>query len=199
MVSLFLASEGDGPKEPYRLHWKFKESELVWLPLCRREVSTSVMRTIRGSKVPKLNRKPSKVLCELEIVALNKSIMLWTLWAVYLVEKENHWFRFFVALRLCSCSNHHSHGCILCHKSIGGWCSDETTRGDPPLKKLITKFIAFATEMEKDGNNFNDSEKLYKSFLQDLATFELPLLKTMAMINANKWDQENFTNLSSGT
>ncbi len=48
------------------------------------------------------------------------------------------------------------------------------------------KFIAFATEMEKDGNNFNDSEKLYKSFLQDLATFELPLLKTMAMINANK-------------
>lgn len=40
--------------------------------------------------------------------------------------------------------------------------------------------------MEKDGNNFNDSEKLYMSFLQDLATFELPLLKTMAMINANK-------------
>ncbi len=153
----------------------------------------------KGSKVPKLNPKPIKVLCELEIVALYKSIMLWTLCAVYLVEKENHWFRFFVALRLCSHGNHHSHGCILCHKSIGGWCSDETTRGDPPLKKLITKFIAFATEMEKDGNNFNDSEKLYKSFLQDLATFELRLLKTMAMINANKWEQESFTNLSSGT
>jgi THO complex subunit 7 len=75
----------------------------------------------------------------------------------------------------------------------------QTTGGDPLLKKLITKFIAFPTEMEKDGNNFNDSEKLYKSFLQDLATFELPLLKTMAMINANKSELESFTNLSSGT
>jgi THO complex subunit 7 len=70
-----------------------------------------------------------------------------------------------------------------------------TTRGEPPLKKLIKKFIAFATEIEKEGNNFNDCEKLYKSFLQELATFELPLLKTKAVIEANRREQESFKNL----
>jgi THO complex subunit 7 len=69
-----------------------------------------------------------------------------------------------------------------------------TTRGEPPLKKLIKKFIAFATEIE-EGNNFNDCEKLYKSFLQELATFELPLLKTKAVIEANRREQESFKNL----
>jgi THO complex subunit 7 len=70
-----------------------------------------------------------------------------------------------------------------------------TTRGEPPLKKLIKKFIAFATEIEKEGNNFSDCEKLYKSFLQELATFELPLLKTKAVIEANRREQESFKNL----
>ncbi|KAL3698482.1 hypothetical protein R1sor_012558 [Riccia sorocarpa] len=69
-----------------------------------------------------------------------------------------------------------------------------TTRGEPPLKKLLKKFLAFAGEVDKDSN-YADCEKLYKSFLQELGTFELPLIKTKAVVDANKREQESFKGL----
>lgn len=70
-----------------------------------------------------------------------------------------------------------------------------TTRGEPPLKKLLKKFVAFASDVEKDTDNYGDCEKLYKSFLQELSTFELPLLKTKVVIDANRREQECFKEL----
>lgn len=70
-----------------------------------------------------------------------------------------------------------------------------TTRGEPPLKKLQKKFTAFALEVEKDSDNFNDCERLAKAFLQELTTFEIPLLKSRAVIDANLREKENFNEL----
>ncbi|EFJ34721.1 hypothetical protein SELMODRAFT_438744 [Selaginella moellendorffii] len=70
-----------------------------------------------------------------------------------------------------------------------------TTRGEPPLKKLLKKFVAFVAEVDKSSDNVVECEKLYKSLLQELSTFELPLLKTRAVIDANKREQQSFKDL----
>ncbi|XXG43787.1 hypothetical protein AAC387_Pa01g3745 [Persea americana] len=70
-----------------------------------------------------------------------------------------------------------------------------TTRGEPPLKKLQKKFMSFALEVEKDADNYSDCERLYKGLLQEMTTFELPLLKTKAVIDANLREKENFNEL----
>ncbi|CAI9106068.1 OLC1v1005126C1 [Oldenlandia corymbosa var. corymbosa] len=70
-----------------------------------------------------------------------------------------------------------------------------TTRGEPPLKKLQKKFTAFALEVEKEGDNYGDCERLAKAFLQELNTFEIPLLKSKAVIDANVREKENFNEL----
>ncbi|KAG0559638.1 hypothetical protein M758_10G116200 [Ceratodon purpureus] len=70
-----------------------------------------------------------------------------------------------------------------------------TTRGEPPLKKLIKKFTALAGEVEKEDSKYTECEKLYRSLLQELATFELPLLKTKAVIDANRREQDSFKEL----
>ncbi|KAI5673490.1 hypothetical protein M9H77_13854 [Catharanthus roseus] len=70
-----------------------------------------------------------------------------------------------------------------------------TTRGEPPLKKLQKKFTAFALEVEKDADNYSDCERLAKTFLQELNTFEIPLLKSKAVIEANVREKENFNEL----
>jgi THO complex subunit 7 len=70
-----------------------------------------------------------------------------------------------------------------------------TTRGEPPLKKLIKKFTALVGEIEKEESKYAECEKLYRSLLQELATFELPLLKTKAVIEANRREQESFKEL----
>ncbi|MCO5583459.1 hypothetical protein L7F22_037370 [Adiantum nelumboides] len=71
-----------------------------------------------------------------------------------------------------------------------------TTRGEPPLKKLLKKFFAFASEVDKENvSNVSDCEKLYRAFLQELSSFELPLLKTKVVIGANRREQENFKDL----
>ncbi|GAA0149996.1 hypothetical protein LIER_09031 [Lithospermum erythrorhizon] len=70
-----------------------------------------------------------------------------------------------------------------------------TTRGEPPLKKLQKKFTAFAMEVEKDSDNVSDCERLAKTFLQELNTFEIPLLKSRAVIDANVREKENFEEL----
>ncbi|KAJ4953617.1 hypothetical protein NE237_030449 [Protea cynaroides] len=70
-----------------------------------------------------------------------------------------------------------------------------TTRGEPPLKKLQKKFISFALEVDKGLDNYNDCERLYKAFLQEMNTFELPLLKSKAVIDANLREKENFNEL----
>ncbi|KAI3739631.1 hypothetical protein L2E82_30041 [Cichorium intybus] len=71
-----------------------------------------------------------------------------------------------------------------------------TTRGEPPLKKLQKKFTSFALETEKDSENYADCERLAKAFLQELKTFELPLVKTKAVIDANVREKENFNELN---
>jgi THO complex subunit 7 len=73
-----------------------------------------------------------------------------------------------------------------------------TTRGEPPLKKLIKKFTALVGEIEKEESKYAECEKLYRSLLQELATFELPLLKTKAVIEANRREQESFRSLRCG-
>lgn len=70
-----------------------------------------------------------------------------------------------------------------------------TTRGEPPLKKLQKKFTTFALETEKDADNYADCERLAKAFLQELKTFELPLLKSQAVIDANLREKGNFDEL----
>lgn len=70
-----------------------------------------------------------------------------------------------------------------------------TTRGEPPLKKLQKKFNSFVLELEKDGDNFGDCEKLSRAFLQELSTFEIPLLKSKAVVDANIREKENFNEL----
>lgn len=70
-----------------------------------------------------------------------------------------------------------------------------TTRGEPPIKKLQKKFVAFALEIDKDSDNYSDCERLYKAFLQEIATFELPLLKSKAVISANLREKDNFNEL----
>ncbi|KAM7257677.1 hypothetical protein ACFE04_013418 [Oxalis oulophora] len=71
-----------------------------------------------------------------------------------------------------------------------------TTRGEPPLKKLQKKFTSFMLEAEKDGDNYNDCAKLAKAFLQELSSFEIPLAKTKAIIDANLREKENFNVLN---
>ncbi|XP_031482728.1 THO complex subunit 7A-like [Nymphaea colorata] len=70
-----------------------------------------------------------------------------------------------------------------------------TTRGEPPIKKLQKKFVAFALEIDKDSDNYSDCDRLYKAFLQEMATFELPLLKSKAVISANLREKDNFNEL----
>jgi THO complex subunit 7 len=41
-----------------------------------------------------------------------------------------------------------------------------TIGGEPPLKKVQMKFMSFATEVEKEADNLNDYERLYKAILQ---------------------------------
>ena len=67
-----------------------------------------------------------------------------------------------------------------------------TTRGEPPLKKLQKKFTTFVSEIDKEEDNYNDCEKLAKAFLQELATFEIPLLKSKAIVDGNIREKENF-------
>lgn len=70
-----------------------------------------------------------------------------------------------------------------------------TTRGEPPLKKLQKKFTSFFLEADKDDSNYADCEKLARAFLQELSTFEIPLLKSKAVVEANVREKENFNEL----
>jgi THO complex subunit 7 len=71
-----------------------------------------------------------------------------------------------------------------------------TTRGEPPLKKLLKRFFAFSAEVEKESSsNISECEKLYRAFLQELSSFELPLLKTKVVIGANRREQDSFKEL----
>ncbi|CAN6543609.1 unnamed protein product [Malus baccata var. baccata] len=55
-----------------------------------------------------------------------------------------------------------------------------TTRGEPPLKKLQKKFTSLF---------------LAKAFLQELNTFEIPLLRSKAVVDANLREKHNFDKL----
>ncbi|PON49522.1 THO complex subunit 7/Mft [Trema orientale] len=80
-----------------------------------------------------------------------------------------------------------------------------TTRGEPPLKKLQKKFTSFFLETDKDddsnnsnnsnNSNYADCERLAKAFLQELSTFEIPLLKSRAVVDANLREKDNFIEL----
>ncbi|XP_062093188.1 THO complex subunit 7B [Humulus lupulus] len=71
-----------------------------------------------------------------------------------------------------------------------------TTRGEPPLKKLQKKFTSFFLETDKDDDsNYADCERLSKAFLQELSTFEIPLLKSRAVVEANLREKDNFNEL----
>ena len=70
-----------------------------------------------------------------------------------------------------------------------------TTRGEPPLKKLQKKFTAFVTEVEKNGDNYNDGKIIAKAFLHERSTFEIPLLKSKAIVDANLREKEHFNEL----
>ncbi|KAK7394951.1 hypothetical protein VNO78_15492 [Psophocarpus tetragonolobus] len=70
-----------------------------------------------------------------------------------------------------------------------------TTRGEPPLKKLQKKFSSLVWEVEKEEDNYKECEKLGRAFLQELTTFEIPLLKSKRIVEANVREKENFNEL----
>ncbi|EPS73431.1 hypothetical protein M569_01330 [Genlisea aurea] len=78
-----------------------------------------------------------------------------------------------------------------------------TTRGEPPLKKLQKKFSSFVAEIEKesaaaaaaDSSNYGECERLGKAVIQELNSFEIPLLKSRAVMEANVREKENFNEL----
>ncbi|XP_009368498.2 THO complex subunit 7A-like [Pyrus x bretschneideri] len=70
-----------------------------------------------------------------------------------------------------------------------------TTRGEPPLKKLQKKFTSLFVELDKNEDNFADCDKLAKAFLQELNAFEIPLLKSKAVVDANLREKHNFDEL----
>ncbi|XP_009342726.1 THO complex subunit 7A-like [Pyrus x bretschneideri] len=70
-----------------------------------------------------------------------------------------------------------------------------TTRGEPPLKKLQKKFTSLFVELDKNEDNFANRDKLAKAFLQELNTFEIPLLKSKAVVDANLREKHNFDEL----
>ncbi|KAL9671775.1 hypothetical protein QQ045_009348 [Rhodiola kirilowii] len=73
-----------------------------------------------------------------------------------------------------------------------------TTRGEPPLKKLQKKFTSLFLEIQKDAdNNLADCERHSRAFIQELTTFELPLRKSRAVIDANLREKDNSTHLKS--
>jgi THO complex subunit 7 len=86
----------------------------------------------------------------------------------------------------------HEDDAIIKHRLLS---RTTTTRGEPPLKKLQKKFMSFATEVEKGTDNLNDCERLYKAFLQEINTFELPLMKSKAVVDANIREKESFNEL----
>ena len=70
------------------------------------------------------------------------------------------------------------------------------TRGEPPLKKLMKKFGSVVAELENTQSvDTGDCEKAVRSFVQELYCFELPLIKSRAVIDANLRDQESFREL----
>ncbi|XP_010453849.1 PREDICTED: THO complex subunit 7A [Camelina sativa] len=77
-----------------------------------------------------------------------------------------------------------------------------TTRGEPPLKKLQKKFTSFVTEVDKEDeeeDNYSECDRLAKAFLQELSAFEIPLLKSQAVVAANLREKENFNELKDET
>ncbi|KAL3743787.1 hypothetical protein ACJRO7_018969 [Eucalyptus globulus] len=63
------------------------------------------------------------------------------------------------------------------------------------LPKLQKKFASFVVEVEKDEDNYGECEKLSKAFLQELSTFEIPFLKSKAVVSANVREKDNFNEL----
>uniref|UniRef100_A0A7N1A6L9 THO complex subunit 7 n=1 Tax=Kalanchoe fedtschenkoi TaxID=63787 RepID=A0A7N1A6L9_KALFE len=96
-----------------------------------------------------------------------------------------------------SSASHHAFGpqedeAIIKHRLL---TRTTTTRGEPPLKKLQKKFTSFFLEIDKDDATASDCERLSRAFLQELTTFELPLLKSRAVIDANLREKDNFNHL----
>ncbi|KAL1213042.1 THO complex subunit 7A [Cardamine amara subsp. amara] len=74
-----------------------------------------------------------------------------------------------------------------------------TTRGEPPLKKLQKKFTSFVLEVDKEEDNYSECGRLAKAFLQELTAFEIPLLKSQAVVASNLREKENFNELKDET
>ncbi|ONH89968.1 hypothetical protein PRUPE_8G026900 [Prunus persica] len=49
--------------------------------------------------------------------------------------------------------------------------------------------------LDKNEDNYGDCDKLAKAFLQELSTFEIPLLKSKAVVDANLREKHNFDEL----
>uniref|UniRef100_A0A1J3GWT2 THO complex subunit 7A n=1 Tax=Noccaea caerulescens TaxID=107243 RepID=A0A1J3GWT2_NOCCA len=74
-----------------------------------------------------------------------------------------------------------------------------TTRGEPPLKKLQKKSTSFVIELDKEEDNYSECARLAKAFLQELSAFEIPLLKSQAVVAAKLREKENFNDLKDET
>ncbi|KAL3680385.1 hypothetical protein R1sor_023341 [Riccia sorocarpa] len=67
-----------------------------------------------------------------------------------------------------------------------------TRNADPPLNKLVQKFLALSAEVQKDEGNHEDIKKLHDAFLEELDTFYLPLTRSKLVVDLKKREQENF-------
>ena len=67
---------------------------------------------------------------------------------------------------------------------------------NPLWRSFHKKFTSFYLETDKDDqDNYADCERLAKAFLQELSTFEIPLLKSRAVVEANIREKDNFNEL----
>ncbi|GBG90730.1 hypothetical protein CBR_g51237 [Chara braunii] len=69
------------------------------------------------------------------------------------------------------------------------------TRGEPPLRKLLKRFTAFAAAVDNEKTSVKDCAKACEAFLRELDFYYLSLERTDSVKDANKREQQNFVKL----
>ncbi|GBG69431.1 hypothetical protein CBR_g4125 [Chara braunii] len=69
------------------------------------------------------------------------------------------------------------------------------TRGEPPLRKLLKRFAAFAAAAENEKTSVKDCAKASEAFLRELDFYYLSLERTNSVQDANTREQQNFVKL----
>ena len=63
---------------------------------------------------------------------------------------------------------------------------------DPPLKRLVKKYLAFCGSLSGEGASAEEVEKHKESFLKELALYEFQLGRTAAVTAANEREMASY-------